>query len=676
MWFDEWNTAYQVEKNLYCSSPFHRLIGVLDSPGHPSLQNIGYYGENLSIAIISLNRADLSIELMRSIADVMPDFKGVFLIADNGSDRSELDKLYQFSQKMPYTCQIEELGKNYGTTGGRNRMMRLAKTDWVLSVDNDMVFTSNIIPQAQEDIATLGVQFLTVPFINNGNPNDGVMGRNLVMENIDGRVNANIGPALSRREFIVDKPSPGYLCTALGTAVIYNKHTFMQVGGFDEGMFIGFEDMELSLRLFQAGYKVGAMAMVGMSHNHLESKKNADVAYEKIRFSKQQLYNDAMYFERKHGVGVWNRVAEEWLSDRQRAMKIASSEGGRVKKIRVALIIDRPDSALDNTAEQIVRYCQDAFDFARYYTSDTEKLADLLIGTQNCDIIHFLCPTDICQYYTESVQARIEMFGYTEDQFRIKYISQKLITTSAYDRQYSMDEESEIVERLFASPDSIVDAYSVSSRRLKDQYDNQEDLRLRPAAIITDGVDLTRFKPSNLERFNDTSHRTVRFCRVGPDNRSLADDDIKAIVESAIEELKEQGYDIELAVFDQNLTPVPHHQMSDYYAQFDCCLSVSPHEGAHGPVMEAMGCGLPVISTDDGIIAQMFGEKQKAFILGNGSKEELTETIKRLLDHPSLFAELSQENLRSIQDWDWSICAKRFIPFWRECLEQKRLRQM
>ena len=677
MWFDDWDAGYQIEKNLYCSSPYHKLIGVLNAPGHPSLENIGKNGENLSIGILSMNRAELTMKLMSSIADVIPDFQGICLIVDNGSEKSELDKLYRFVHHVPYTCQIEELGKNYGTAAGRNRMMRLAKTDWVLSLDNDMEFTSNILPQAQEDIATLGVQFMMVPFVNNHDPKSVIMGGNLVMENIDGRVNAGVGTSLTRAEFKLDTPCPGYLCTCLlGGASIVNKHTFFQAGGFDEGIFVGFEDIEFSMRLFQAGYKVGSMGMVGMSHNHVESKKKADIEYEKVRFKYQILYDDAMHFEKKHGVGVWNRVAEQWLKDRQKTLNIADGEAREEeKKKKVALVIDAPDWAYDHIADQIIWYCSDEFDIVKYYTADIDNLANLFVAMEDCDVIHFFWRAVINWYYDSYAQDRMKVWGFTNPQFREKYISHKLITTSVYDHLYLKEGELEVTKKLFASPDSIVDAYSVSSLRLKNIYDRLPGLRLRPAAMTPDGVDLGRFKPVNLERLKDVGKRTIRFGWVENSNWKWADVDLKGvhtIIRPAIEELRKEGYDVELVTSDRNQKMIPHYLMPKFYEQVDCYVCASLHEGTPNPVLESMACGLPVISTDVGLIPELFGKKQKAFILKERTKEEMIRVMKQLIDHPEMFSELSEENLKSIQAWDWSVQARKYLSFWKEAMEKKR----
>ena len=85
--------GYMVKEQPYYTSDFHSLIGVEDYPGHFSLDNIGKNGENLTIAILSMNRSSLSIRLMDSIAKHLPNFSGEFLIGDNGSEEKEKEIL-------------------------------------------------------------------------------------------------------------------------------------------------------------------------------------------------------------------------------------------------------------------------------------------------------------------------------------------------------------------------------------------------------------------------------------------------------------------------------------------------------------------------------------------------------------------------------------------------------
>ena len=68
---------------------------------------------------------------------------------------------------------------------------------------------------------------------------------------------------------------------------------------------------------------------------------------------------------------------------------------------------------------------------------------------------------------------------------------------------------------------------------------------------------------------------------------------------------------------DRNVQWIPHTEMPEYYRKIDLCLITSTHEGTPLPALEAMSCGIPLISTDVGVINELFGEKQRKFIIGS-----------------------------------------------------------
>ena len=181
-----------------------------------------------------------------------------------------------------------------------------------------------------------------------------------------------------------------------------------------------------------------------------------------------------------------------------------------------------------------------------------------------------------------------------------------------------------------------------------------DSIRLKPSAIIPDGVDTKMFTPVPSSHFSEIGKRTIRFGWVGNSKWSVNDlKGINTIIKPAIKQLQGDGYQIELYTSDRQDGMIPHYKMPDYYQQIDCYVCASLHEGTPNSVLEAMASGLPVISTDVGLIPQLFGQKQKQFVI-----------------HRELFIELSEENIRQIQRWDWSICARRFVDFWQKLLNK------
>ena len=198
-----------------------------------------------------------------------------------------------------------------------------------------------------------------------------------------------------------------------------------------------------------------------------------------------------------------------------------------------------------------------------------------------------------------------------------------------------------------------------------------DSIRLKPSAIIPDGVDTKMFTPVPSSHFSEIGKRTIRFGWVGNSKWSVNDlKGINTIIKPAIKQLQGDGYQIELYTSDRQDGMIPHYKMPDYYQQIDCYVCASLHEGTPNPVLEAMASGLPVISTDVGLIPQLFGQKQKQFVMTERTVDCMVEKMKLLLEHRELFTELSEENIRQIQRWDWSICARKFVGFWQKLLNK------
>ena len=107
--------GFMVEEYKYISSKYHAMIGVGSGPF--LMDNIGQHGENLTIAVLSMNRSSLTVRLMESVAKEIPDFAGEFLIGDNGSEETEKVILRQAMRNMPYRCRMVEFDRNYGVGG-------------------------------------------------------------------------------------------------------------------------------------------------------------------------------------------------------------------------------------------------------------------------------------------------------------------------------------------------------------------------------------------------------------------------------------------------------------------------------------------------------------------------------------------------------------------------------
>lgn len=261
--------------------------------------------------------------------------------------------------------------------------------------------------------------------------------------------------------------------------------------------------------------------------------------------------------------------------------------------------------------------------------------------------------------------------GLTFEEFMDKYYSKTNITTSVYDHKF-LDEENFETTKSFAK---YARNYTTSSTILKDIY-NKLDIDKKPMAVISDGVDTTKFKPVNLERFElkNIQNRKIKIGWVGNSEftDSEGDSDLKGvrkIIKPVLEELIEEGYPIELKFADRKEGYIPHEKMPEYYNSIDLYICASKNEGTPNPVLESMASGVPVVSTNVGIVRDAFGIKQKEFILKERTKKELKDKLIILLNNKQFFKQLSEENLEQINEWTWEKKCNQFKEFFKANLK-------
>lgn len=669
-------------ETVYVKQPNHRFLG--DDSFLYEDSNIGINGENLTVSFLSMNRSALSIKLCSSIACHIPDFKGELLVIDNGSTDGELRALENHLQTMPYRWRVVRLGSNYGVSGGRNRMVENVNTPWVMSLDNAMRFIKNPLPQFQHDIAQLGCHFLAPTILDVDEQTTWLRGGNLYLDHIQDALVIGGGSC-----YLMDKPYehlPPFLCTFMsGAAGIFRCDTFKLLGGFDENMFVGFEDTELSLRIFRSGLKIGASNIAALVHDHPKPTTEEDINYEKIRFARKEIRESAEYFERKHGYKVWTVNAEEWLEQRREQLGIsaAASEinehtpnvpNSATARDQIVLFIDVVGWALDNVALQIQRHLSDEFEIEILPTSQMSNPAIGLSLAADAKLVHFLWRGplfDMCQNHSDDSYRHL-FGGYDDFLDKFKNLP---ITFSVFDHLFLDDVGVEKIRSCFAK--MKVMGYTVSSMKLTSIYEHIGGLE-KPSAVTQDGVDLNIFRPKNLARFKEVGVvRPIRVGWVGNSafghwNETGAKEDLKglhSIIMPMIEELRVTGYPVEVYFADRQVEWIPHQRMPEYYSKIDVLLCASLSEGTPNPVLEAMACGVPVISTNVGIVSEVFGAEQRKYIANARSVDSLKECLLRLINAPENLHTLSSENIRQIEAWDWKKRVESYRVFFRKMIE-------
>lgn len=335
--------------------------------------------EKVTIVMLSLNRSEHTLLLLKSLSLNCPDYAGKVLIADNGSERGEIERLKEGIRKFSYEIKLYEFGENFGVAKGRNKAFVLAETEWIFSLDNDIFFVENPFPKVEKTLFETGAKFCNLPLLDEKGKNYVTNGGHLWINKKDNNnVFISCGPIFMLERNIGNTEGTSVLSTYLfGGCAFYHRETFLNTGSFDENYFIGFEDIDYSLNLFKKGFKIANCCFACLVHNH-PHKENVSL-YDKERYRYDKIKKGAEYFFVKNGVRVWDEVTDSFFVEESLKQALVEDE-----KISLDIIYEEakrnycevnliPDSKKDDEALLLQRIGE-----LEEYSSNQEKAIEEL----------------------------------------------------------------------------------------------------------------------------------------------------------------------------------------------------------------------------------------------------------------------------------------------------------
>ena len=257
----------------------------------------------LSIITINYKKPELTIACLTSLySQYKEQFeKNIFelLIVDNYSEDNSVETLEKEIKKQKYkNVSVLAHSENNGFGGGNNFGARSAKGDVLLFLNNDTVVGK-------------GLTDMLVFLLDN--EHIGVLGG--ILKNTDGTMQVSYDSFYSLPKVLLlllgtqrlekmykNENMPKKVDWVKGACLMMRKELFNTLGGFDEGIFMYTEDMELCYRIYKLGKQIWVYPDVAILHKDQGSSDRT--------FAIVQIYQGIMYFYKKHRSWIEQQVVK------------------------------------------------------------------------------------------------------------------------------------------------------------------------------------------------------------------------------------------------------------------------------------------------------------------------------------------------------------------------------
>jgi glycosyltransferase involved in cell wall biosynthesis len=104
---------------------------------------------------------------------------------------------------------------------------------------------------------------------------------------------------------------------------------------------------------------------------------------------------------------------------------------------------------------------------------------------------------------------------------------------------------------------------------------------------------------------------------------------------------------------------IPQERMAETYCSADLFVDAQWYAGWNNPVAEAMACGVPVVCTDIGGVADFAFHEETAVLAPVGNAGKLAAAMRRMIEDGDLRQRMRQNGLRAVAKFDWDASAAR-----------------
>jgi GT2 family glycosyltransferase len=239
-------------------------------------------GVEVDVIILSWNRSAETIAAIESALSQEGVTKRV-LVVDQGSTEENLEALRWTCDAHPEVT-LKELGCNFGVARGRNIASRMGGAPLIVALDNDAIFPdrttlARAVYRFRNDHALGAVAFRIINYFTG----------------VDDEMCWDYPVALK------SQADQEFLATRfIGAGHAMRREAFIAAGEYDESLFFGGEERDLSYRILNLGYRIKYVPDLMVLHR---ADPEARVRWNEGRY--YYLVRNGLYTDFKFGTPVW-----------------------------------------------------------------------------------------------------------------------------------------------------------------------------------------------------------------------------------------------------------------------------------------------------------------------------------------------------------------------------------
>jgi GT2 family glycosyltransferase len=292
----------------------------------------------VDVVILSLNRIEDTIAAISSALEQKGVSKHIWIV-DQASDARQHARLQAFVRGKPVV--VKSLRQNVGVSAGRNIASRMGGAPYIVALDNDAVFNNPLtleraIAHLEADPVLGAVGFRILNYFSRE-------------DDVSSWVYHQEITHHARKEF----PAAQFV----GAGYAMRRAAFEASGGYDDELFFACEELDLSYRILNAGYKIKYVPDAVVLH---KISPECRVQWREGRY--YYTVRNRLYIHWKYGATFWRfaRSATGFLMKGAYNGLLAQTLSGLIDAIRLCRKFDR--SAFDRSL-YVLR--QDVKDYIR-----------------------------------------------------------------------------------------------------------------------------------------------------------------------------------------------------------------------------------------------------------------------------------------------------------------------